>query len=580
MAAFTEARFLEELAQLTTKLRQEIEARARNLDPSREAIRARRARVLGGDFRFFAWTYFPHHVWGGLSRFQAHFVGRFPQLLQAPQPCREWWIAPRGESKSTLLTKIGPVYIHCLALLQDAGVRREVGWRGDPPPFLDYVMLLGAETSMPTKLLEVSKTELVVNPALALDWPEVVGATTKWKVGEYISQTGVKVEPKGAEQAVRGTFHGASRPKVLMGDDLITDKEAKSPTERDKRWDWLEKAIDYLGPPDGSVKWFCAATVLNPDDPVSRAKKTIGHRVHHFRAIEQFPARMDLWDRAEELMRNDDRRALEEADTRGQVLPDDHLPSYRYYRKNRKKMEAGAETSWPAVRSLYWLMRQRAKNRRAFATEMQGEPIDHEDLVFCPEGRAFWVSRLAHWIPFGACDPSMGKGESADPSALLVGLWDTHKKRLHVDHADMKRRVPTKLHADLMDAQREYGCGAWMFENNNAFEYMRQQFVALGIDEGVPLPLAPYTATVPAEVRIDSLEPEVCGLEPRILFRAELTRLLEELDTWPLPQAHHHYDGLVALHLLWVCATTRARGLPRVGTRRARGRTNLRGYDG
>ena len=54
----------------------------------------------------------------------------------------------------------------------------------------------------------------------------------------------------------------ASRPKLLLGDDLITDAEAKSPTERENRWTWLTKAIDYLGPPDGSVKYCGVGTIL------------------------------------------------------------------------------------------------------------------------------------------------------------------------------------------------------------------------------------------------------------------------------------------------------------------------------
>ncbi|MFO6256426.1 hypothetical protein ACLBWF_35920, partial [Pseudomonas aeruginosa] len=94
-------------------------------------------------------------------------------------------------------------------------------------------------------------------------FPEVCGKGSVWKIGEFVSLSGVKLEAFGAEQAIRGTFHGASRPKLLLGDDLITDKEAKSPTERNNRWDWLEKAIDYLGPPDGSVKYLGVGTVLN-----------------------------------------------------------------------------------------------------------------------------------------------------------------------------------------------------------------------------------------------------------------------------------------------------------------------------
>lgn len=554
MADYDHKDLLEELAQLERRLRQDIDAFAIGLDPAGKA--ERRQRVLSGDFRFFAYTYFPHHIRGEPSLFQAAFCQRYPQLLLSPDGCREWWVAPRGECKSSLLTKIGPAYVAVLALLQQPAIRAEIGWQGDPPPFLDYIIFLGAETRLPTKLLETVKTELTCNAALALDFPEACGRGDVWKVGEAVTRTGVKLEPFGAEQAVRGTFHGASRPKLLLGDDLITDKEAKSPTERDNRWNWLEKAIDYLGPPDGSVKYLGVGTVLNSDDPISRAKKAIGHNVHHFRAIERLPDRMDLWETCEEHMRNQDALAEEAATAAGKVCRDEDRPSYQFYLRNVTEMEKGAVTSWPAVRSLYWLMRQRAKNRRAFETEMQGVDRNDEDRVF--QRLAFWVSRLAHWRYFGGCDPSMGKGETSDPSAILVGGWDTEKLKLHVIEAAIKRRVPSKLESDLIETQREYRCSAWAFENNNAYEHSRQTFIKAALEKGVTLPLVGVTASVAPEVRIDSLEPLICDqFEPRILFLSSLIQLLNELETWPDPQPNHHYDGLTALHLLWMIASTR-----------------------
>ncbi|PAJ71717.1 hypothetical protein CJF42_25215, partial [Pseudoalteromonas sp. NBT06-2] len=105
-----------------------------------------------------------------------------------------------------------------------------------------------------------------------------------------------------ADQAVRGAFHGASRPKLLMCDDIITDKEAKSATERETRWRFIEAAVQYLGPPDGTVKFLGVNTVLNNDDPISRAETAPGHIVHKFKAIMQFPENMDLWNECRELM--------------------------------------------------------------------------------------------------------------------------------------------------------------------------------------------------------------------------------------------------------------------------------------
>lgn len=549
--------FFDELRAQLTQLKRDIEAYQTGLDASPAAIKARRRRVLlEGDFEFFAYTYFPHHIRGTPSLFQDHLCKRLPQLLRESGGVTEWWIAPRGEAKSSLLTKIGPTWCAIQGLLQRPEVRKEVGWTDAPPPFIDYIILLGAETKLPTKLLEVVKTELTVNAQLALDFPEACGKGPVWKVGEFVTRTGVKVEPFGAEQAIRGTFHGASRPKLLLGDDLITDAEAKSPTERENRWNWLGKAIDYLGPPDGSVKYLGVGTVLNKDDPISRAKRTIGHIVHHFRAIETLPTHMDLWERCQALMLNEDKKAEEAANEAGRKLAEKELPSYRFYLNNKAMMDDGALTSWPSVRSLYWLMRQRAKNGTAFKTEMQGDPRSDEDKIF--GNIHFWVQRLQDWLMFGACDPSMGRGETSDPSAILIGGWDRHAKKLHVVEAEIKRRVPSKLSSDLISAQREFRCLAWGFENNNAYEHSRQTFIKDGLDAGTPLPLIGVTASAPPEVRIDSLEPYICdAFNPHILFHPELLQLLAELDSWPEPQTNHHFDGLTALHILWMIASTR-----------------------
>lgn len=556
----TNKEFRTELTELVSSLRRDIEAHQTGIDASPEAIRVRRKRVLGGDFRFFAYTYFPHHIRGDSSLFQGQFCQRFPQLLSQAGGVKEWWIAPRGEAKSSMLTKIGPVWVAVQALLQKPEIRAEVGITGPAPSFIDYVILLGAETELPAKLVEVVKTELTTNAALALDFPEACGRGILWRVGEMVTRTGVKLESFGAEQAIRGTFHGASRPKLLLGDDLITDAEAKSPTERQNRWTWLTKAIDYLGPPDGSVKFMGVGTILDKDDPISRAKRTIGHVVHHFRAIEQLPANMDLWAKCEELMRNDDNRVAEAAAKANQVVADNALPSFRFYQANRAAMDAGAVVSWPKVRSLFWLMRQRATAPKAFNTEMQGDPRSDEDKTF---GKVtFWIQRSREWVIFGACDPSMGQSEKSDPSALVVGGLDPRMKRLHVMEAVIKRRVPSKLEADLIAMQREFHCRAIAFENNNAYEHSRQTFINAGLQAGVPLPLIGVTATVPAPVRIDSLEPYITDpAVPSILLHPTLTLLNSELDTWPEPQSNHHYDGLTALHLLWYIAITRGIGM-------------------
>lgn len=581
MADLSEKDFLLEIQKHNADLKQQIEARKKNLDPDPAAIKARRKRVLiDQDFEFFTYMYFPHHMWldegCAPSDFQAFFFNRFPMFLHSKHGARDWFVAPRGEGKSTLMTKIGPIFIVALGLLQEAAVREELGLTETPDIYNDFAIIFGAEAKMPAKLLEVVKTELLSNPSLKMDFPEIMGAGKTWKIGEIVTVNGVRIESKGADQAVRGTFHGASRPKVLLSDDIITDKEAKSPTERDNRWNWIESAIDYLGPPDGTVKFGAVNTVLNNDDPVSRAKNTPGHQVHHFKAIVDMPTNTTLWNQCEEMMRNDDKVYQKTLSDKGMFPEKEDFPSYRFWLKNKRAMSKGAKVSWPSVRDLYTMMFARVKNLRAFNREMQGIARNDDDLVFYEF--QFWVNKLNMWIPYGGCDPSMGKGESADPSALTVGFWSREMKKFHVEYCERKKRVPSKLISDLIRLQQHYNCVVWGFENNNAYEYMRTQFIKGALAQKVTLPLRGMTAVLSQIEYIESMEPFVTGLEPQIVFHASCNQLIEEMETFPDKEGHHHYDGLVSLHKAWVAASTGAGGIPYIASSRRRNSQDIRGF--
>ena len=482
-------------------------------------------------------------------------------------------MAPRGEGKSTLAVKIAPVYVAVLALLQDPDICQDLGLE-KIKQFIDFVILFGAETKMPTKTLEVVKTELLNNNNLALDFPEVCQKSPVWKLGEFVTAQGVRFESRGAEQSVRGTFHGASRPKLLLSDDIITDAEAKSPTERDNRWRFLEAAVQYLGPPDGTVKFLGVNTVLNNDDPISRAEEAPGHIVHRFKAIKQMPERMDLWEECRDLMVHDDKRFEKRAAAKGEAVSTEQKPSFKFWIKRKKQMLKGATTSWPSVRSLYDLMCMWAANKREFNREMQGIAKSDEEAIFYQFD--FWVDRLNEWIPYGACDPSMGKTEKADPSAILVGFYSNELQKLHVEYESRKVRGTSRLLNDLIRAQKEYNCRVWGFENNNAFDFMRSQFITTGLEQGIALPLRGVTAVISAEERIGSLETYVTNTPAQIAFHSHCRLLLDELENWPEKQTAHHYDLSCALAILWMVASTGAGGMPRVNSRKVT--KQIRGY--
>ncbi|WP_223229841.1 hypothetical protein [Pseudoalteromonas piscicida] len=146
------------------------------------------------------YTYFPHHMWldegQEPSEFQRYFMNWFPEALKLTNGWKNWFVAPRGEGKSTLGVKISPVYVAVLALLQEDDVCKELDLP-KPSLFIDYAILFGAEAKMPAKTLEVVKTELLQNNNLLLDFPEVCQTSPTWKIGEFVTAQGVRFESRG-----------------------------------------------------------------------------------------------------------------------------------------------------------------------------------------------------------------------------------------------------------------------------------------------------------------------------------------------------------------------------------------------
>ena len=105
------------------------------------------------------------------------------------------------------------------------------------------------------------------------------------------------------------------------------------------------------------------------------------------------------------------------------------------------------------MRPLVKLMIRRAREgHAAFDSEQQNDPVAGDDAPFAHSIR-FWVNRLAEWVFYGACDPSLGKaGASRDPSAILVGGLDRRTGVLDVVEAPIRLRCDPGVRA----------VGAWL----------------------------------------------------------------------------------------------------------------------
>ncbi len=540
------ADFLAALAELAAQQRRQIETECVGFDLAPAAREERRAKVLGDGpdgFRFFCQTYFPHYIKGRPSLFHDWLFTRLPQLAAQPQGCRELIAAPRGNAKSTVVTLLFTLFCIILRLKR-------------------FPVILSDTFDQAAVHLQGMKSELEFNPRLAADFPDDVGVGPVWQAAEIVCVNGAKVKIGGAGKALRGFRHGAQRPDLVIADDLENDENVKNPDQRNKLEQWMDKTVEPLGPPDGSMDLIWVNTFLHYDAVAMRKSRNPLWRKTIFQAVMIWPDRMDLWQHWETILRNND-------PDRAEALADE------FYSDNQAAMVAGAQVLWPSVQPLVKLMKIRVRiGEAAFSSEYQNDPLDGADQIFGTI--TFWVNRLPQWVFVGACDPSLGgAGRRNDPSAIGVGGFNRETGVLDVVEASIRRRLPSVIMADIQQLQRDYHCVKWGVETVQFQAFFAEQLVKDSARAGVPIPMVPIKATVEKGLRIESLEPHIRnGL---IRLHPGLAVLLDHLRHYP---QHPHDDGPDMLEMLWQMAQSirSGRAIARTGGQRAIGRHLLQGF--
>ncbi|MGE4539223.1 MAG: phage terminase large subunit [Desulfovibrio sp.] len=505
--------FLAELARLAESMRRTIEAECDGFAADPAASRQRRDRVQG-DFSFFRHTYFPHYCRYGDSVLHAWLDDTLPALVDRPDGQRLACAAPRGEAKSTIVAMIFVLW--CLA----TGRKR-------------YVILIADAFEQAAALLEAVKAELEANPRLAMDFPEAVGLGRVWNVGVAITATDAKIQAFGSGKRMRGLRHGPHRPDLVICDDLENDENVKSPEQRDKLLGWLQKTVLSLGEAGDTMDVILVGTVLHYDSVLARLLGNTLWRSRKFKAVIQWPDRLDLWDRWEEILLS---------------LGED--AAHAFYEKARAAMEKGAVVSWPSARPLYKLMVKRARDgHAAFDSEQQNDPLAGEDAPFAA-CLTFWTLRRDDWRYFGAVDPSLGKaGSSRDPSAILIGGYSRERGVLDVVEAAIRKRVPDRIIEDVIAFHERYRCLLWVVEAVQFQEFLRTELIRRAMLRGLAIPARGVVPIADKALRIEAMQPYFA--QGRIRLHPSQHALIEQLRHFPKAD---HDDGPDALEMLWQAA--------------------------
>lgn len=517
--------FADRLKDIARALQADIDAHCNDWDNDPAVIKERVAKVNDKvtGFEYFVTHYFPHYTRNpDQSYLHKYLFARLPQILSSERSELDALAAPRGEAKSTIVTRLFALY--CVVTNQK-----------------NYIAIISDSLDQSAEFLQAIKTELEVNPRIKTDFPKVHGAGRIWQSYTIHTANSIKIQCAGARKKMRGWVYGAYRPDLVLLDDLENDENVESPEQRDKLYKWLLRTPLKLAAAGEKMDVVYIGTILHHDSVLNRILKNKGWTTRVFKALLEWPDNMALWDEWEAIYHDEGEAA-----------------AVAFYQKHKRKMDKGAKVSW-AARPLLALMIIRTRDGHGnFDSELQNDPAAGEDSPFS-DSINYWRELPAGLIYFAAVDPSLGKKsktrKKGDPSAIIVGGYDRLNGKLYTVVADIQRRTPDKIISDVIKYQKEYPqILGWAVESVAFQEFLRTELVKRSAQQGIHVPAIPVHPHGDKGLRIIALQPHMAnGL---ILLHHKQKTLIAHFTHFP---KHENDDGPDGLEMVWKLATSFAK---------------------
>lgn len=448
--------------------------------------------------------------------------------------CRLNVIGPRGSAKSTVGTL--------------AYVLRRALEGGEP-----YIWIVSDTRNQAAAHLENLRQELESNRQVQAAYPRAAGKGRPWRRHALGLPNGVTIEAIGTGERIRGRRRAAQRPTLIICDDLQNDSHIDSARQRESSRRWFDGTLLHAGSRRTNV--LNLATALHREALAWQLASTPGWTSGTFQAIEQWPARMDLWEQWEALYRE-----VERSDSRDRADA--------FYSEHQQEMLAGAELLWPESEPLLHLMKTRVEvGPTAFDREKQSSPVDpsrcewpdsyFDDSIWFDD----WPGSFR--IKTMALDPSKGVDARRGDDSAYVMLGVATDGVLYVE-ADLVRRPVAEMLADGVALHERFRPQAFGIEANQFQDLLAPRFAAEFQAAGLIAP-SPWLLhnRINKRVRIRRIGPYLS--QRRMRFRsgsAGTKKLVEQLMQFP--EAAHD-DGPDALEMAIRLAEELSRGTPNDG---------------
>lgn len=487
------------------------------------------------DIEYFGKAYFPHYfsletpefhrdldrIWfEGVLKSMHPASKEAIKRISSTKGCRRAIAAPRGHAKSTNFTFKDTLHAVLYA-------------------YKHYILILSDSSEQAESFLENIREEIEENERIQEDFGNLVGKKA-WRSNVLLTSTNIKIEAIGSGKKVRGRKHRNWRPDLILLDDIENDENVRTPEQRKKMENWYFKAVSKAGNVNYTDIVYIG-TLLHYDSLLAKILKNPAYKSIKYRAVISFASNKELWDKWEAIyidLNNENR----EIDARA------------FFQKHQEEMLEGTEVLWEEMLSYYDLMAMRvSEGEAAFNSEEQNEPINPEDCLFREDMFDFYNPaeidfKEKRFVFFGFVDPSLGKTNKSDFSAIITLAKDKKTGYMYVMDADIKRRHPSKIIKDIIEKEKwlrkdfnrgykRFGC-----ETNQFQWFMKEKLAEESAAEGLYLPIQEISQRADKTMRIQTLEPDIQN--KYLKFNRSHKLLLEQLQYFPMAAYDDGPDAL------------------------------------
>lgn len=466
-----------------------------------------------------------------------HELCNMMNVISTKQPNgKVCWAAPRGHAKSSYLSKTFPIHQVCYR-------KRK------------YTIIISETPHVSTANLAWIADQLKHNEKLRNDFGPLLSPkkqtndkdnSTEFIAWQPAADKGrhmlCKVEAASTGEALRGRNWDATRPDLIICDDVEGRNNTETPASRKKLRDWFAQYVMPLGDPSGKKTAFIfLGTTVHYDSLLLYVMKEYTDFTSRlFKALMKFPDRMDLWEECRRIYKNKENpHCVTEAED--------------FYLANKAEMDRGAVVLWEKVKPIWELMTWKwNRGSKAFHTEYQNEPIDEENQVFKPERFFYWTdtephrefSQVEYDIYFGL-DFAMGK-KRGDYSAMVVIAKHRETGVIYVIDTFIERAAPDKFMGVIVDRVLFWQPVGIAAEAQMAQEFFVHKLKQALIEKGYPAKTRVHEIhqRTRKELRIESMLSDIENTAIR--FSRRHMTLLEMFEKYG---TGYHDDGPDALEM-------------------------------